>query len=147
MTVLICSRSMLYCTRRYRFGQASAPPKTIAVSHRRNEFMMRNIIRASAMKNYFERQHSLYPQDDNYVHVLQGENVTSDINEDDGSISETWSQRRSSSSSTTRYMCSIGDMSTRACGNTMNTAYTVVMLREFAEGVQVGKSISSKSYL
>lgn len=144
MTVLICSRSMLYCTRRYRFRQASAPPKTIAVSHRRNEFMMRNIIRASVMKNYFERQHSLYPRDDNYVHVLQGENVTSDINEDDGSISETWSQRRSSSSSATRYMYSIGDMSTRACGN---TAYTVVMLREFAEGVQVGKSISSKSYL
>ena len=113
---------MLYCTRRYRFRQASVPPKTIAVSHRRNEFMMRNIIRASVMKNYFERQHSLYPWDDNYVHVLQGENVTSDITEDDGSISETWSQRRSSSSSATRYMYSIGDMSTRACGN---TAYTV----------------------
>ena len=40
--------------------------------------------------------------------------------------------------------CAVGDMSTRACGN---TAYTVVMLREFAEGVQVGKSINSKSYL
>ena len=39
--------------------------------------------------------------------------------------------------------CTVCDMSTRACGN---TAYTVVMLREFAEGVQVGKSISSKSY-
>ena len=105
---------------------------------------MRNIIRgirASVMKNYFERQHSLYPRDDNYA---QGENVTSDINEDDGSISETLSQRRSSSSSATWYMYSINDMSTRACGN---TAYTVVMLREFAEGVQVGKSISSKSYL
>ena len=48
--------------------------------------MMRIIIRASLMKNYFETQHSLYLRDDNYAPVLEGENVSSDMNEDDGNV-------------------------------------------------------------